>query len=133
MKNMADFNDSLFLNQVKTGFMDRFGHAPMAGIQSPGRINLLGEHIDYHGGHVLPAAVDLSLFLAYAPNEFSISRILALDTQEYWEGDLCAATDPIAAAPSWLVYFKGMVQQCLKILAEQGIETKAAQVAQGKN
>ncbi len=35
----------------------------------PGRINLIGEHIDYNGGHVLPAAVDKSIYLVISPND----------------------------------------------------------------
>lgn len=37
-------------------FREAFGADPAAVASAPGRINLIGEHIDYHGGHVLPAA-----------------------------------------------------------------------------
>ena len=37
-------------------------------IQSPGRINLIGEHIDYNGGHVLPAAIDRQIALYFKKN-----------------------------------------------------------------
>ncbi len=37
-------------------------------IKSPGRINLIGEHVDYNGGHVLPAAIDKKITLKLKKN-----------------------------------------------------------------
>jgi len=37
-------------------------------IESPGRINLIGEHIDYNGGYVLPAAIDKKITLKFKKN-----------------------------------------------------------------
>ncbi len=34
-----------------------FGGAPSRVATAPGRVNLIGEHVDYHGGHVLPVAI----------------------------------------------------------------------------
>ena len=34
-------------------------------VESPGRINLIGEHVDYNGGFVLPAAIDKKIILSF--------------------------------------------------------------------
>ncbi len=44
-------------------------------IESPGRINLIGEHIDYNGGFVLPAAVDKKIRLRLRKNNSSSCTI----------------------------------------------------------
>lgn len=40
-----------------TGFADLFGIEPAIRADAPGRVNLLGEHTDYHGGLVLPTVI----------------------------------------------------------------------------
>ena len=56
-------------------FEARFGALPDAIWQAPGRVNLIGEHTDYNGGHVLPCALDLSTTLTIATNGTSEVRL----------------------------------------------------------
>jgi galactokinase len=48
---------------VRTRFHELFGKLPYI-INAPGRINLLGEHTDYNGGYVMPAAIDKGILFA---------------------------------------------------------------------
>lgn len=45
---------------------DKFHQQPRLKVNSPGRINILGEHLDYNGGVVLPAAVNRSLEFTFS-------------------------------------------------------------------
>lgn len=49
---------------------------------APGRINLIGEHIDYNGGLVLPCAVEFGTTLYTAPNNENVIRLRSLNFNE---------------------------------------------------
>lgn len=44
-----------------------FGESPLRIATAPGRVNLIGEHVDYHGGHVLPVATAERTAVAVGP------------------------------------------------------------------
>jgi len=44
----------------------RFGRSPEVHASAPGRVNLIGEHIDYNGGHVLPIALPYRTYVEMA-------------------------------------------------------------------
>ena len=48
-------------------------------IIAPGRVNLLGEHVDYNDGAVLPAAIDLTMRLTVEPLDEPVIELVALD------------------------------------------------------
>ena len=55
-------------DRARALYQAAFGAAPAAVASAPGRVNLLGEHIDYHGGHVLPVATDARTAVAVGPD-----------------------------------------------------------------
>ncbi len=88
-------------------FQQVYGRRPSIGVRSPGRINLLGEHTDYNGGPVLPAAIDRAIWLAAAPRPDGRCRLWACD---YAEGCVLEA-QPAArlAQPAWANYLLGVL------------------------
>ncbi|CAI5745987.1 unnamed protein product [Peronospora destructor] len=53
------------LLQVATGFDKCFGQSPSGIARAPGRVNLIGEHVDYEGYAVLPMAIEPSIYVAF--------------------------------------------------------------------
>ncbi len=64
---------------LETAFRETFGHPPEVLVRAPGRVNLLGAHVDYQEGWVLPAAIDRGLWLAASPAAKRVGTIHALD------------------------------------------------------
>ena len=50
-------------------FRETHGRESTFLVHAPGRANLIGEHVDYNGGSVLPMAIDLGVTLACGPNK----------------------------------------------------------------
>jgi galactokinase len=63
-------------------FRHRFGSEPDFIARAPGRVNLLGEHVDYNDGFVLPAAIDRATYIAFHRANTAHSTILAIDLSE---------------------------------------------------
>jgi galactokinase len=55
---------------------------------SPGRVNLIGEHIDYNGGLVFPCAITFGTYLLVAPNNEGKFRFKSLNFPETSEAPL---------------------------------------------
>src|SRR3954469_24985184 len=70
----ADLDEVVFL------FQRTYGTAPRTVASAPGRVNLIGEHLDYNGGAALPLAVQRRVWVAVRPAvEYSLVSAAAGD------------------------------------------------------
>jgi len=101
------------LIQNTTAFFERsFGSTPEKIVLSPGRINIIGEHIDYNDGYVLPAAIDKVICFAFEKNNTTKSKIIALDLNEEFELDL--TKEILLSDVVWTNYILGVILQLQK-------------------
>lgn len=96
-------NDSL-----PSSFFQHFNTEPVL-VRAPGRINLLGEHLDYNEGWVLPAAINKEFVFALAPNQSNDFNIVAQDLNESASFSL----DELHKGEGWVSYLMGVIQGIL--------------------
>lgn len=101
-------NDAL-IQKTTAYFQETFGTTPEKVVLSPGRINIIGEHIDYNDGYVLPAAIDKIICFAFAKNKSNQSKIIAIDLNEYVMVDLSAKVT--LSEVVWTNYLLGVIKQ----------------------
>jgi galactokinase len=68
--------------RVADVYRSRFGIDCQAVARAPGRVNLLGEHVDYNDGFVLPAATDRATYVAFGRAEADVTTLWAEDFQQ---------------------------------------------------
>lgn len=79
---------------------------------APGRVNLLGEHLDYNGGGVLPIAIDRQVRLAFTPREGDRVSIRAIDLDQQVEFSLNSLDQKVTThgkpLPGWAWFPAGI-------------------------
>lgn len=90
--------------QISSTFEDKFGYLPERSSFTPGRVNLIGEHIDYNGGFVLPMALDLGTWVSLKPRNDNKVRIYSDQFEVIAE---CSLEDK--ASDDWADYALGAV------------------------
>jgi len=95
---------------------------------APGRVNLLGEHLDYNGGTVLPIAIDRYVQVAIKPGSQHIS-IQALDLAQSIEFDLDSIEEKVDIHGNVLPGWAGFPAGVAWVLNHQGLKVPGMQAA----
>ena len=79
---------------------------------SPGRVNLIGEHIDYNGGLVMPCAITMGTYVLVRFNNDNIFRFRSLNFNE--NPDIPVLDSYQKDGEAWFNYPIGVIEQFLK-------------------
>jgi len=101
------------INPTIQKFKAEFNAEPEHIFLSPGRINIIGEHVDYSDGFVLPAAIDKYICFAVRKlPQTNLCTIVAKDLEEEYTFDVTGEVKPVKQM--WMNYILGVFSQLQK-------------------
>jgi len=116
------------MQDIRVSFQHLFNTSASLVVQSPGRINLIGEHTDYNNGFVLPAAIDKCVEVAIVKRTDGTIHMHAIDLQE---SVIVSAIAIQPHATSWVNYIIGVVVQVQKYTASASSNNVSHELDQG--
>lgn len=115
-------------NDLLQGFEKKYGYRASNVARSPGRVNIIGEHIDYSLYAVLPMAITADCLLAFSakpsssPSSFRI-RIANVDDAKFPAREFTLPADGgfeiDATVFEWSNYFKSGLRGALELLRKK--------------
>ena len=100
-----------FAAEVGKKFEELHGKKPEGIFFAPGRVNLIGEHTDYNGGHVFPCALTIGTYGAMARREDTRVTFYSMNFESAKPvvSDLSECRPENAKKDGWTAYPKGVV------------------------
>jgi galactokinase len=98
------------LSDVIRIYKEKFQGEPHV-FYSPGRINLIGEHVDYNDGFVMPAAIDKGICFAIGLNDTDVMNFHSI----YFDEDLSLPFREVRKMDGWRNYVLGVVDEFQKL------------------
>lgn len=101
---------------MRAFFQEQFGRPPAVVARAPGRLEFIGNHLDYNGGPVLGAAIDRGVRVAVASRDDATIRLVSQSQKNLVELRLDQVR-PVQGTDGWVNYPLGM----LSVLREDGM------------
>ena len=98
-----------FLAEMAKTFAEKFGAQAERRYFSPGRVNLIGEHTDYNGGHVFPCAISLGTYALVRDRADAVTRVYSMNLADKGVIEFSMSGLAYDAAKDWANYFMGVV------------------------
>ena len=100
---------TLSIQQLRSNFATIFGAEADHTFFSPGRINLIGEHTDYNGGHVFPAAISLGTYGVARKRDDNLLRFYSANFEDKGIIEVPLEDLHFEKAHNWTNYPKGVL------------------------
>ena len=110
--------------RVAAEFQKQYGRTPHWIVAAPGRVNVIGEHIDYNDGFVLPMAIER--YAVMAADSSSTSNSFSVYDAQFEETAMIDISTPVTkGSPKWSNYIRGV----LAGFQSRGVKIPALDVA----
>ncbi|KAJ9580402.1 hypothetical protein L9F63_003926, partial [Diploptera punctata] len=112
------------INQLKEYFIKKYNQEPEYFVRVPGRVNLIGEHVDYCGYSVLPMAIQYDIVMAVKPTNEPKLQLTNMDPEHQdFQCDVNSFSIEVkkGTSPSWHQYFLCGLKGVLETLNKDSV------------
>ena len=110
--------------KLGNSFEKHFGKKDLRNFFAPGRVNLIGEHTDYNGGHVFPCALSFGTYAVAAKREDKLVRLYSENFPNKGIIEFSIEDLKNEEEHDWANYSKGVIEEFKKygVQLETGFE-----------